>query len=753
MPVLDPRLPRVLHHCWAGFAVAVAAYVAVLGFEWAAGLELIPIETLELVQFALLVAGNALILGRAFTIREARIPWLIVGLGFVAWSIGLLVSALASPEGQEAGFPSALDVGALIGYAAQYVGFFLLARSHLQRVQRSAWLDGVTGTMLLGTLGAQWLLVPMLDAGETVTGAAIAIAYPAADLILLALVLAVILLHGGRAGAPWLALAAGLVCTTVGDLIFAVQAMSSTAAAATRPLSMLYALWVLGLVAAPMLSSAKRVEGTMEGWRSLAAPMAFSVMVVALIGYDAAVELTQTGEILLTICAGLICYRFALAFRENIRLADSHRQALSDELTGLPNRRAAYAELDDRCSDGGPVAVLMIDLDRFKELNDTLGHLAGDEVLVTVGWRLQAEIADAGHLCRLGGDEFAVVLAPGAGEHEAMALARRLLDALDEPLYLEGMALPLRASIGVATSPGGAFGGGRETLLRHADVAMYHAKGNGSGVELYAPERDDHSRERLELTAEMQEAITSGQLVLHFQPKASLRTGDIVGVEALVRWEHPARGLVYPDEFIGLVERSGLGRLLTLEVISQALQAERVWRNAGMNVPVAVNTSAATLLDLRFPDDVAGLLERWDAPAGSLSLELTEETIMTDPERAQDVLARLSELGIDLSLDDFGTGYSSLNMLKRLPVRELKIDRSFVMDLLDDAEDAAIVRSTVEMSRNLGLRVVAEGVESAEAWDLLAEWGCDVAQGYHLSRPVPEAELRALLVAHTQRAA
>ena len=389
------------------------------------------------------------------------------------------------------------------------------------------------------------------------------------------------------------------------------------------------------------------------------------------------------------------------------------------------------------------MTALMIDLDRFKELNDTLGHHAGDDALVAVAQRLGRALGDDGTLSRLGGDEFAVVL--GARSERVRRPGHRAAPARCS----RRAAVPRRPA---AARPGEhrrrrhRLGrGSREEILRHADVAMYHAKANRNGVEVYASERDGHSRERLALAAELQAAITGGELVLHFQPKACLRTGRILGAEALVRWEHPERGLVPPAEFVPLVERSGLGRLLTLEVIDQALRTERAWREDGLHVPVAVNTSAATLLDVRFPDDVAELLARWDAPEGVLALELTEETIMTDPERAQDVLARLSELGIELSLDDFGTGYSSLGMLKRLPVRELKIDRSFITDLLEDEGDAAIVRSTVELAHNLDLRVVAEGVESAEAWDLLASWGCDVAQGYHLSRPLAEQDLRALL--------
>ncbi|MEA2179551.1 MAG: diguanylate cyclase, partial [Solirubrobacteraceae bacterium] len=631
-------------------------------------------------------------------------------------------------------------------YAAQYVAFFLLARSGLRRVPRAAWLDGAIAILLLGALGAHWLFTPLVDARGSVSAAIVTMTYPAADVVLISLVLLVIVLHGGRPGSVWLRIGLGVTLTAAADALFSLESAQGTVVnTTTGPLAILYGLGLATLVAAAMRPTSTPPRRSLDAWQALAIPGALAVVVVVLLAYDSLAELSRGAELMLTAAIGVIGVRAAIAFRENIALADSHRQALTDELTGLANRRAAYAELDRRTAEEALVTVLMIDLDRFKELNDTLGHHTGDEALIAVADRLSGTIGDDGQLSRLGGDEFAVVLTHGADEQDALGMARRLLDALDEPVGLDDLLLPVRASIGVASIQGGAQGA-REELLRHADIAMYHAKARGNGVEIYSAERDVHSRERLALAAELHEAITGGQLVLHFQPQASLRTGEIVAVEALVRWEHPTRGLVPPAEFVPLVERSGLGRLLTLEVINLALRAERGWRAASLHLPVAVNTSASTLLDIRFPDDVAELLKGWDPPPGALSLELTEETIMTDPARAQDILARLSELGIELSLDDFGTGYSSLSMLKRLPVRELKIDRSFVMDLLDDPGNAAIVRSTVDLAHNLGLRCVAEGVENAESWDLLAEWGCDRAQGYHLSRPVPQQELLELLL-------
>jgi len=744
MQLVDPRLPRAIRRAWLAVVAVGAAYVGVLAVEIATGAEAFPVGAHRAIQFALLGAGAALVLSRAIAQPEHRRAWLVLGLGLLVWMGGQLVSTLTTPIGESPAFPSALDAGLLAAYLAQYVTLFLLARAHLRRVARATWLDGAIAILLLGAVGAQWLLTPLLDHHGSLSGAIVTICYPAADLILLGIVVGVAALHGRRPGGVWVTLGVAISLTAAADFAFALGSAAdpgSDVNVTTGPLGILYAIGALGLVAAAMRPHVQRPAASLEGLQRIGGPLAFCVVVVALLAYDAYGRLSRAADLLVAAAAVLLFVRGALAFRENAQLADSRRQALTDELTDLPNRRSAYLELDARCASGEPVGVLMIDLDRFKELNDTLGHLAGDDVLVAVAARIRAAVGEAGRLSRLGGDEFAVVLAPGAGEGEAVAVARRVLDVLDEPLAIDDLVLPVRASIGVATLADGS----REELLRHADVAMYRAKSVGSGVEVYATERDGHSRERLALASELQDAISGSQLVLHFQPKACVRTGAIAGVEALVRWEHPSLGLVAPAEFVPLAERSGLGRLLTLEVIAQALRAQHDWRAQGLHVPVAVNTSAATLLDVRFPDDVAGLLERWDAPAGVLSLELTEDTIMTDPERAQDVLARLSELGIDLSLDDFGTGYSSLAMLKRLPVRELKIDRSFVTDMLGVPGDAAIVRSTVDLARNLGLRVVAEGVETPDAWERLGEWGCDLAQGFLISRPVPEGELLGLL--------
>ncbi len=429
--------------------------------------------------------------------------------------------------------------------------------------------------------------------------------------------------------------------------------------------------------------------------------------------------------------------------RTERQAAENAHQALHDALTGLPNRtllhdrtaqalRAADRELV-------PAALLLLDLDRFKEVNDTLGHHHGDLLLVQVGQRLRAALRGVDTVARLGGDEFAVLLPTVATAAGAVEVAKKLQASLSEPFAVEGLTLDIETSIGIAVYPDHA--GDPDELLQRADIAMYAAKATHAGFVLFDAALDQHSPRRLALLGELRRAIEQQQLVLHYQPKVDAHTGRVLGVEALVRWQHPEHGLVQPDDFIPLAERTGLIAPLTHDVLDQALRQCQAWQQAGHELPVAVNVSARRLLDLAFPDEVAGLLARWQVPARLLVVEITESTIMADPQRALEVLGRLHELGVELAIDDFGTGYSSMAYLKTLPVHELKVDRSFVMQMTSSTRDAVIVRSTVDLGRNLGLRVVAEGVEDPATWDELDALGCDAIQGYHISRPVPPDDL------------
>jgi diguanylate cyclase (GGDEF)-like protein len=422
--------------------------------------------------------------------------------------------------------------------------------------------------------------------------------------------------------------------------------------------------------------------------------------------------------------------------------AEREHQALHDALTGLPNRTLFADRVRQAIGtpeDGLPVVVLLIDLDRFKDINDTLGHHVGDLVLRKVGSRLQQELPPDHVIARLGGDEFAI-LAPGiADRYTALGLASRVVEVLERSLTLEGLDLDVTGSIGVAISPD--HGDEPGVLLQRADVAMYAAKAARSGVELYTPDRDRYSSRRLALVGALRSALERRELTLHYQPKADLASGRILGVEALLRWHHPTYGFVPPDEFIPIAESTGLIRPLGMYVLETALRQARAWRDAGLQLGMAVNLSIRNLIDPELVGAIARLLSEHDMPPESLTLEITEGQVMDDPDRTIAVLRRLASMGIGLSIDDFGTGYSSLAYLKRLPVNEVKIDKSFVTDMPTDPADAAIVRSTVELGRNLGLRLVAEGVEDRQTWDLLTAIGCDVAQGYYLGRPMPAADL------------
>ena len=421
-------------------------------------------------------------------------------------------------------------------------------------------------------------------------------------------------------------------------------------------------------------------------------------------------------------------------------------RALYDDLTGLPNRtlfrdRVEQAILAAR-RNGTTAAVMLLDVDRFKEINDALGHDTGDLLLQELGTRLAAELRASETFARLGGDEFAILL-PTASAEDATLLGSRVHVAFENPIALRGLPLEVAASIGVAVYPD--HGEEVDTLLQHADVAMYAAKETHAGTAVYDAEQDTNDADRLRLAGELRGAIETQELVVYFQPKAELESGRILGAEALVRWQHPERGFIPPNEFIPIAERTGLIKPLSRYVLAAAIEQCAAWQAAGLELHVAVNLTIPDLLELELPDRIAALLEEKGVRPDRLELEITESTILADPFRVRVVLNRLNEMGIRLAIDDFGTGYSSLAYLRNLPVHAIKIDRSFVMGMSEDASDATIVRSTIDLAHNLGLEVVAEGVESQEVWDALRAQGCSLAQGYFIAKPAPPEDLAALL--------
>jgi diguanylate cyclase (GGDEF)-like protein len=423
--------------------------------------------------------------------------------------------------------------------------------------------------------------------------------------------------------------------------------------------------------------------------------------------------------------------------------AENKHLALHDGLTDLPNRTLFHDRIEQAIliaeRENTSLGVVIIDVDRFKEVNDTLGHRSGDLLLQQIGTRLQATVRESDTVARLGGDEFGVLLPKVADRRSVSNVADKVRKELERSFIVKGLALDIEASLGIALYP--EHGADADTLIQHADVAMYAAKEAHSHFEFYAIKHDQYSPARLALLGELRRALTEGELILHFQPKADVRSAEIKGVEALVRWQHPSRNLLMPMEFVPLAEHTGLMRPFTLHVLDEALRQCDEWRQMGLRLRMAVNLSVRNLQDDQFPEDVARLLGKWGIPARWLELEITESAVMTDPTRAMAILDRLSFMGVRLSLDDFGTGHSSLSYLQRLPVNEVKIDRSFVMNMATDENDATIVRTTIDLGRNLGLETVAEGVETPEIWSQLENLGCDMAQGYYLSRPVPASEL------------
>jgi diguanylate cyclase (GGDEF)-like protein len=664
------------------------------------------------------------------------------------WTLGNLWWGFVLYDMDAPPFPSPADAGWLAFYPCAYLCLGLRLRASARDLPRSAWLDGLVGILSVGALGVSLVVVPVLAGAEGTRAAVLTNgAYPLADLLLLGLTIAVLLSYGWRAGRAWALLGAGFALFAIADSVYLARLAADTYTAGT----VLDSLWVVALVIMA-LASWQPVERPREvdpgHLGVLVPPFAFSLAALALLVY-AGLEHVPVVAVALAGAAVLAAMaRTALTVREIRGFHEARRQAATDELTDLPNRRefghqlrlhlARARERDE------PLALLIVDLDRFKELNDALGHHAGDAVLAQIGPRLRTVLRGDDVLARLGGDEFAVLL-PGA--RSAAEIGMRIAQALEVRFPVDGIDVQVAASVGIAVFP--EHGEDADTLLRRADVAMYQAKESRSGHAFYAREQDRNTRARLELIGQLRDAVDLGQLVVHYQPIVDLGSGAITDVEALVRWQHPERGLLAPGEFVPLAEQTGVMRMLTDHVLESALAQAARWRSEGLDIGVAVNVSASTLLQEGWTEAVTAALLRWSTPPARLRIEITENALMVDTDRALAVVRELGHAGVGVSLDDFGTGYSSLGLLKQLAVDELKIDRTFVDNALHDGADAAIVQAVAGLGRRLGLRIVAEGVEDEATLRAVAEWGATLAQGYYISRPLPAEELTAGLTGNS----
>ncbi len=626
----------------------------------------------------------------------------------------------------------------MLFYAALVSGVVLAIRPGEAGVSFGTVVDGLLAGLAAMTLAAATIfngLIGGVDHGllRSVT----ALSYPIWDLTLLGVVAAGFGVSGLLHQRRWTMLALAVILLATADVAYLKDAASGNFSftAWYRPI---YFGAALALVCSTWCSDTGVRRASVRNRWHLVAPAVVVVIAGGVLLWDHYDRRNTAAVVLATLALVAVAVRSILTILELRHSAEVRRLAMTDELTGLPNRyrfsTALRLALDgDHGVDGG-IALLVLDLDRFKELNDTLGHDVGDRLLTEIGARLRASLPSGNLVARLGGDEFAI-LVTGDGPTLAVAknTAAQVRAALDRPVQLGGMSLPVDASVGIAMAP--AHGADAETLLRRADVAMYHAKTSQSGCEIYTPERDKFSIERLSLGAELRDALERGELRVLFQPIVDVRTVRLLRAEALVRWEHPTRGLLGPAEFLAVAEHTGSMRALTTTVLRIAVAQSAAWQRGGTPLGVAVNLSASDLLDADFPDSVGRLLAVSAIEPSMLHFELTEHRVLEDTPRALETLRALRDIGVGLSLDDFGTGYSSLAYLRGLPVDELKIDRSFVAGITTDPDDAAIVRSTITLGHELGLRVIAEGIETAEAARLVADWGADALQGFHIGMP------------------
>jgi diguanylate cyclase (GGDEF)-like protein len=668
-----------------------------------------------------------------------RRSWTWLGAGLALYGAGnIFWTIFIRPQDPEP-FPSVADALWLSLYPCAFIALLLIVREIAEDVPLSLWLDGVVGGLAVAGVAAAFFGPILAITGGSKAAVVTTLAYPLLDVLLLLVVTALLALFNWRPPASLWLLFGGLILFAIADAAYLFSAGNGT----YQPGGIGDSVWVVAtLVIAFAPGRSQKATGILlPDWVRLGFPIGATLCALAVLVYDHEHMLNLVAVALCAATVVIALGRLIVTFREASSLADSHQLARTDELTGLGNRRSFYDTAQQQLAAGDSIgALLLLDLDRFKEVNDSLGHHAGDDLLRLVATRLRKNLHGTSEvLSRLGGDEFAVLVV-GATSAEAQEVAGGIREVLEPPFSVDGVTVRVNASIGISLFP--EQGTEVSALLRRADIAMYQAKASRSGLYVYTPASDSlHGQHRMRNLEELRTAIFSRALVVHYQPKIDVRTLAVTGVEALVRWQHPTRGLLLPDSFLPLVEDAGLMRDLTDAVLEQSLDQVRRWRGTGRMLSVAVNLSASSLVDADLAQRVWAALRDRGLPPEALELEITEDFLMGDRERARAILGDLRRLGIRVAVDDFGTGYSSLAYLRELPIDELKLDRSFVQPMGEDPRAAAIVRSTIELAHSLGMTMVAEGVEDGETADQLALSSCDKIQGFYYSKALPSAEL------------
>jgi len=729
---------------YAGLAVLIFAYLISLIVRQP-GQSIPLIDNWGVGVFEL--TASALCIWRALQTRQRLIP-LMLGLGILSWSIGDTVQAVESAGGATPPVPSVADAFWLGFYPLVYFALALLTRRQLSRMSVTTWLDGAVAGLGAAALCACFAFNTVLHAiGGDASTVATDLAYPIGDALLLVIAVGGTAVIPGKKSPQWILIASAIGVATVGDT-FNLFASSGSAshlgviadgiAWPTTVLLISFSVWVRPL----KVKAADRRDTPGFLLPGLGACAGLTILLV-----DTLHQVTPVAIGLATATLITVGLRLAISVRELRRITQKrHREAITDDLTGLGNRRqlfnlldAYFADYDDPETPNRQLSLLYVDLDHFKEINDSFGHAAGDEVLRQLGPRLLSQLRQGDRLVRVGGDEMAVLVFDARAD-DALVVANRIIAELDRPFEIDTISVRVGASIGVAHAPQDATDSA--SLLSCADQAMYRAKTGPAPCETYRRDIDDTGN-RLRLVDELREAILRDELEVFYQPQIDLITGELSAMEALVRWPHPRLGLVPPLDFLPLAEEAGLMQSLTALILERAVAQCAEWRAEGRDLSMSVNVSATNLLDSGFSDAVIAVLGRYGVPPSSLILEITETTIIKDFDLCRLVIEQLRDVGLGVSIDDFGAGVTSLAYLGSLAVSELKLDRSFLtrLETGDTERNLDLVRATIALGHKLNMRVVAEGIEDVDGLNLLSAIGCDFAQGYYIGRPKPASEL------------